>query len=112
MCARAFELGLLVGERGGFAVRGIVGSVGGGLVEATFDLVETRLDPQGKPAERIGYFLALHDFDDDGPIAGGNILLGVLTLGIGTVVGAAVDSANGAVHKYDSAVELTLVKKP
>ena len=47
----------------------------GAWIQATFDLVETRLDPQGKPAERIGYFLALHDFDDDGPVAGGNILL-------------------------------------
>ncbi len=46
----------------------------GAWIGATFDLVETRLDPQGKPAERIGFFLALHDFDDDGPDTGGNIL--------------------------------------
>ena len=29
----------------------------------------------GKPAERIGYFIALHDFNDNSSTAGGNILI-------------------------------------
>ncbi len=47
----------------------------GESIQATFDLVETRLSDHSKPAERVGYFLATHDFDDDGRIVGGNILV-------------------------------------
>src|SRR5262249_20205894 len=62
----------------------------GAWIQATFDLVETRLDSRGKPAERIGYFIALHDFDDDGPVAGGNILFDGIPQGAGKKGGAAV----------------------
>ena len=37
----------------------------------TFDLVDTKLDEGGIPAERVGYVIAAHDFDDSGPIRGG-----------------------------------------
>jgi hypothetical protein len=47
----------------------------GGWVQVTFDLVERRIAPGAPPAERIGYYVALHDFDDDGSVDGGNILI-------------------------------------
>ena len=47
----------------------------GDSIQATFDLVNNRLTPDGKPAERVGYYIATHDFDDDGQVAGGNILV-------------------------------------
>lgn len=47
----------------------------GGWIQATFDLVDDRIDPSGTRAERIGYFIAAHDFDDSGPVPGGNILV-------------------------------------
>lgn len=47
----------------------------GDSIQVTFDLVANRLAPDGKPAERVGYFIATHDFDDDGMTAGGNILI-------------------------------------
>jgi hypothetical protein len=47
----------------------------GESIQATFDLVDTRLSAQGKSAERVGYFLATHDFDDSGKLSGGNILV-------------------------------------
>lgn len=47
----------------------------GEAIQATFDLVENRISPEASPAERIGYFLATHDFDDDSPTAGGNVLV-------------------------------------
>jgi Protein of unknown function (DUF1553)/Protein of unknown function (DUF1549) len=47
----------------------------GQWIQVTFDLVATRLDRDGTPAERIGYLLALHDFNDNSPVAGGNLLL-------------------------------------
>jgi Protein of unknown function (DUF1553)/Protein of unknown function (DUF1549) len=46
----------------------------GQWVQVTFDLVAAQLDG-GKSAERIGYFIALHDFDDSGTVRGGNILI-------------------------------------
>ena len=50
----------------------------GGWIQATFDLVDNKV--QGGPAERIGYNIAVHDFDDsrsaDGnSLDGGNILI-------------------------------------
>ncbi|MFM8475802.1 MAG: DUF1549 domain-containing protein, partial [Planctomycetaceae bacterium] len=45
----------------------------GDWIQATFDLVDNKLS--GGPAERIGYNIAVHDFDDSGPHAGGNILI-------------------------------------
>ena len=45
----------------------------GDWVQATFDLVDNKIE--GTPAERIGYTIAAHDFDDSGTTAGGNILV-------------------------------------
>lgn len=45
----------------------------GEWIQATFDLVDNKVS--GGPAERIGYNIAVHDFDDSGPIDGGNILI-------------------------------------
>jgi len=47
----------------------------GAAIQVTFDLVADKLDTAGKPADRIGYLIALHDFDDDSPVAGGNLLI-------------------------------------
>ena len=47
----------------------------GAAIQVTFDLVADKLDDAGKPADRIGYLVALHDFDDDSPVAGGNLLI-------------------------------------
>ena len=45
----------------------------GAWIQATFDLVDDKVN--GGPAERIGYNIAVHDFDDSGSIDGGNILI-------------------------------------
>ncbi len=45
----------------------------GEWVQATFDLVDNKIG--GAPAERVGYTLAAHDFNDSGKVAGGNILV-------------------------------------
>jgi Protein of unknown function (DUF1553)/Protein of unknown function (DUF1549) len=47
----------------------------GQAIQVTFDLVDNKLSAADKPAERIGYYLALHDFNDNSPLAGGNILI-------------------------------------
>jgi hypothetical protein len=47
----------------------------GDAIQVTFKLVDNKVSADGKPAERIGYYIATHDFDDDGPVAGGNILI-------------------------------------
>ncbi len=44
----------------------------GEWVQVTFDL--TASGANGQPAERVGYYIALHDHNDDSPVAGGNIL--------------------------------------
>ena len=49
--------------------------VPGAWVQATFDLVGNRLSPKDAPAERIGFFIAAHDFNDNGKVPGGNILV-------------------------------------
>ena len=46
----------------------------GQAIQATFDLVDTKI-AEGKPAERVGYYIALHDFSDNGSTPGGNILI-------------------------------------
>jgi hypothetical protein len=46
----------------------------GEAIQVTFDLADTKR-ADGKPAERIGYFIALHDFNDNSSVAGGNILI-------------------------------------
>jgi len=47
----------------------------GAAIQVTFDLVDDRLDEASQHAARIGYFIALHDFNDDSSVAGGNILI-------------------------------------
>jgi hypothetical protein len=47
----------------------------GGAIQVTFDLVDVRLDDTAAPAERIGYYIAMHDFNDDSPVEGGNLLI-------------------------------------
>lgn len=46
----------------------------GQSIQVTFDLVADHLS-QGAPAGRIGYYIALHDHDDDSSVAGGNLLI-------------------------------------
>jgi hypothetical protein len=46
----------------------------GQWVQATFDLVDDK-SADGSPAARIAYLIALHDFDDNGPLPGGNVLI-------------------------------------
>ena len=45
----------------------------GAWIQATFDLVDNKVG--GGPAERIGYTLAAHDFDDSSSLDGGNLLI-------------------------------------
>lgn len=45
----------------------------GAWIQATFDLVDDKVN--GGPAERIGYNIAVHDFDDSHSLDGGNILI-------------------------------------
>ena len=47
----------------------------GEWIQATFDLVDRQLNSQGTPAARVGFFIAAHDFNDNGSTPGGNILL-------------------------------------
>lgn len=44
----------------------------GDWIQVSFDLVAS--GSNGQPAERVGYYIALHDYNDDSPVAGGNIL--------------------------------------
>ena len=46
-----------------------------GWIQVTFDLVALRVGAAGKSAERVGYYLAAHDFNDNSAINGGNILI-------------------------------------
>ncbi len=47
----------------------------GEWIQATFDLLDNKVTTDDKPAERIAFFLALHDFNDNGSTVGGNILI-------------------------------------
>lgn len=46
----------------------------GASIQATFDLIDDKL-PSSAPAARIGYCIALHDFDKSSGKTGGNILI-------------------------------------
>jgi len=46
----------------------------GASVQATFDLVADRLTPEAAGAERIGFYIAMRDYDDSAGESGGNIL--------------------------------------
>ncbi len=47
----------------------------GEWIQATFDLIDNKVSSDDKPAERIAFFVALHDFNDNSSTAGGNILI-------------------------------------
>lgn len=44
-------------------------------IQASFELKAVRLEDQGAAAERIGWMIAMHDFDDSSATSGGNILI-------------------------------------
>ena len=44
-------------------------------VQVTFDLISDKSSTGGTAAARIGYYIALNDFDDSGSAQGGNILI-------------------------------------
>lgn len=46
----------------------------GGVIQATFDLVADRLNPEATGAERIGFYLAMRDYNDSASETGGNLL--------------------------------------
>ncbi|MCA9039452.1 MAG: PSD1 domain-containing protein [Planctomycetaceae bacterium] len=46
----------------------------GEWIQVTFDLVNDRLSPDATPALRIGYGIALHDYNDNSVVEGGNIV--------------------------------------
>ncbi len=46
----------------------------GASIQVTFDLIDNRIEGSNA-ADRIGYFIALHDFHDNSPTPGGNILI-------------------------------------
>ncbi len=50
-------------------------SAPGRWIEASFDLVALRVDDTERPAERVGFVIAAHDFADTSPVAGGNLLI-------------------------------------
>ena len=47
----------------------------GEAIQVTFDLVDNKIQPDGQAAFRIGYFIALHDFNDNSSTLGGNLLI-------------------------------------
>lgn len=47
----------------------------GEWIQVTFDLIADKIRPDERPAERVAYFLALHDFNDNSPKPGGNVLV-------------------------------------
>ena len=46
----------------------------GDRIQVSFDLLESH-GPDGQPAERIGYYVALHDYDDNTEVKAGNLLV-------------------------------------
>ena len=49
--------------------------VEGQWIQVTFSLLETKVREDDKPAERIAYGIALHDFNNSSDVPGGNILI-------------------------------------
>jgi hypothetical protein len=47
----------------------------GDTVQVTFDLVADKVHPNNQPAARIGFYIALHDYNDNSGSSGGNILV-------------------------------------
>lgn len=50
-------------------------SIVGAWIQVGFDLVDDRIGKDDAHAERVGYFIAAHDFNDNGAVPGGNILI-------------------------------------
>lgn len=46
----------------------------GEWIQATFVLLDNKVSPDDHPAERVAFFVALHDFNDNSATVGGNIL--------------------------------------
>ncbi len=49
--------------------------VEGEWIQATFDLVDNKVDAAGTPAARIAFGLALHDYNNNSQVVGGNVLV-------------------------------------
>lgn len=49
--------------------------VEGQWIQVSFSLIDTKVRDDEKPAERIAYGIALHDFNNNSTVAGGNILI-------------------------------------
>ena len=47
----------------------------GDAIQLTFDLLDDKVTADGSPAERIGYYIAAHDFHDRNVMQGGNLLI-------------------------------------
>ena len=47
----------------------------GAMIQVSFDLIDNKLTPDGTPAIRIGYFIAMRDFNDATPLKGGDVLI-------------------------------------
>lgn len=47
----------------------------GDTILVTFDLIADKVEPSDKPAERIGFYIALADYNDNSGSTGGNILI-------------------------------------
>jgi hypothetical protein len=47
----------------------------GGWIQVTFDLVDRKVSAGDAPAERVGYYIALHDYQDNSLTKGGNVLI-------------------------------------
>jgi hypothetical protein len=58
----------------------------GSWIQVSFDLVDNKLDANEPPAERIAFGIALHDYNNNSPLPGGNLLIDGRPTG-----GAAVD---------------------
>ena len=57
----------------------------GGWIEATFELKALNVADGGRPAERVGFVLAAHDFNDNSAVPGGNVLIDGHPDGVTTV---------------------------
>ena len=47
----------------------------GDWIQVTFDLIDDKAAKNGTAAARIGYYIALHDYHDNSPVRGGNVLV-------------------------------------
>ena len=47
----------------------------GQWIQVSFDLIDNKVDANGTPAERIAFGIALHDYNNNSSVAGGNLLI-------------------------------------